>query len=356
MASAFPVPSAFLSLSPSIDTSAVTAAAYQAAQLRERLVGYVQQVERTLACDERQRALRYVHMMLAHFADVSLDNFDAFINGTVGREAGAASAAAWPLPRSLLCWSRPETRPLYFDWHQSPVYCLEDDADDEPAVPTISFNLLPAARLSLQKWEEQLKAQEDEQDRQLQPQPSPPEDVPVGALSAMFHCLSVDSSVSVAAPPNEEDAQAPSHAAWCDRHQLHLSPAPSASVPVCVCSRSIAVPACMVVNRSWERLLGWSQEEVRRQLLQHGSGFQSMLFRPDSWFAFQALIASAVAPDRPTCALHFSTFAIIRNKWSHETSCLIKKEILTKDGFTSSKLRFHVIPPAPETARPATAT
>ena len=97
----------------------------------------------------------------------------------------------------------------------------------------------------------------------------------------------------------------------------------------------MALPCVMEVNAAWERMFGWSQEEVRRSVLRWGMRTPSEWYRLDSWLAYHVLLNTQVQ-DPQYKGSDFRTFAIVKTKWGSELSCLVHKITAQKDGFTTS--------------------
>ena len=342
------------------------------------MLQHVQQLS-ALPAEQRRRALRAVHIGLAHMADhLDVGDFVTFLRGlrptrplppevaAVLPESASPSPApppssSAPLPAALSVWSHPTQRPMYLDFSSTPSTCAADDASaaGEAPVATVRVHLLPAARANLIRWETQFDAsvegrsdpsgstaaehggrQDDQADAST-----------IDSISSRFVCLSVEDTACSSGQANAVAAAAPlrSHASWCATQRPFASEGSAAATAAfheCSCKDSVALPCALVVNAAWERLFGWSQEEVRRGVLRRGMRALSDCYRLDSLYAYHALIDSNAQHAHPQAGVDgsdFSTFAVMRNKWGADVSCMVHKKTAVSDGFTSTIKRFIVL-------------
>ena len=203
-------------------------------------------------------------------------------------------------------WSRVETRPLYLDWTVSPTVCEADETAD--ALPTMRIRTGPRALRALQRWESRMEANGDVQ-QQSSSGVGDGEAVP--AVEDVFSCLGIsateESSDAGGVGCSKATPSVPLHAPWCpvkcgvdtsdqQQQKQHDASFPPPPVP-CICFSATALPTSWSVNAAWERLFGWSQAELRLQLMRRGSAIISDWYVPESWWALHSLLASH-APGR----------------------------------------------------------
>ena len=291
----------------------------------------------------RCRFIRAVHLLLLKISDaVTAPHFDLFING---RLPGAEeSEPATPLPACLQMWSSVETRPLYVDWTISPNVCAPDQGSD--AVPTIRIRTGPAAQQALERWEnmQRLTAQPAtaaEMQRHGAVQPLEIEEI--------FSCLGVADLAERnerAAPVRDTASMGPLHASWCpvlSGFPLHPSTSsasddssfPPAPLP-CACFAATSLPTSMIVNAAFERLLGYSQAEVRLQLLRRGGTIMMDWYVAESWWSLHALLASHALTDK-RFGYRIRAFVVVSTRWGTELPCMMEKKIVEEgDGYSQA--------------------
>lgn len=301
---------------------------------------------RPAADPARRYFIRGVHLFFVKWADaLSAAEFDLFVRGRLpGTDPTAAVA---PLPPCLRMWERVETRPLFLDWSPSPSVCDADTVADAP--PTLRITTGPAAQRAVHRWESRVAA--------TSPQQEPSEAQVQGAaaqpVEELFSCLGIADSPAHSAA-GAEDARprtSPLHAPWCPvRTGIAVGEAaapcsdpahPPAPLP-CVCFHATALPISMSVNAAWEALYGWSQAEVREQLLQRGSSIQTEWFEPESWWSLHCLLASHALIDKRN-GYRFRAFVLIRTRHNTELPCMVDKRIVDS-GDGSSQAVLNITP------------
>ena len=382
----------------SCHSSAVCLAAVQSNGTRDFLVAITTQLVRatTFTAEKRKKAVRAIQLGLAHMADhMNVEHFNAFFAGQRSVPSATGDTAQLytrmlsstlvsateplsplPLPASpalptiLRAWLHPTTRPVFLEWSSTPVVCTSAEVDPDADVATVRIRVLPDARANMLAWESQQETQATQaasrnahrtadgsataatagttttkfnQQAQSEAQGSD-----MSRINAAFACLSIDDPSASAASHSSDAycARAPrSHASWCSIQPLSLSPlGPSldSSTLLCTCKDSVPLPSAMVVNAAWERLFGYSQQEVQGELLRSGMRVESVWFRLDSWFAYHVLLGRHFQSERATS--DFQTFAIVKTKWGTELSCIVRKQMVCgDDGFNSSLLSFTPI-------------
>ena len=204
---------------------------------------------------------------------------------------------------------------------------------------TLRIRFLPSSTANIVRWEEQQ-------------QPLPPSvktanaaassvassSSSMSSLNHLLGCMTLKEEVDQPAlQSGAEAAGTRSHATWCAVQRPSVT-AESLSALNCTCSDSVPLPCQIVVNAAWERLFGWSQEEVRRKVLRCGLRAQSQWYRLDSWYSYHLLLGQSRKDARG--GTNFRTFAIIRRKSGQEISCVLHKKGVQKDGFTEGTLRY----------------
>ena len=82
---------------------------------------------------------------------------------------------------------------------------------------------------------------------------------------------------------------------------------------------SIDIPMSVRVSASFERLLGYSQSEVRQWFAREGETALFQLIRADSWSRFMELDFEARWDGRPECCL----YVMCLTKWNTSIPCLL---------------------------------
>lgn len=334
-----------------LDSIAARLSFGQTAILRQSIIDRVNRLCASRAVDDSARCqfIRAVHLLLVKIADsISATHFDLFING---RLPGAeSSGAATPLPSCLRVWSRVDTRPLYIDWTISPTECDADQTVDE--VPTVRIRTGPAAQRAVERWESMQRLSEQQQ----QPTAEGEEDGAVQPIEQIFSCLGVADSVGESEPSSRVRAASstPLHACWCpvfsgaplpsasrSAHPTTTSNpalgdtlAPPAPLP-CMCFAATALPTAMIVNAAWERLFGYSQAELRQQLMRRGCAVMMEWYVADSWWALHSLLASHALTDKRS-GYRMRAFVVVRTRWGVELPCMLEKRIVESDGFSQA--------------------
>ena len=324
-----------------LDSSAAKLSFGQSAILQQSIIARIDKICATRSPDDvvRLRFIRAVHLLLAKIADaLSPRHFDLIINSQLPG-ADAHSGPVAPLPACLRVWSRLETRPLFLDWSVSPTVCEADHGVD--AIPVIRIRTGPAAQRALEQWESR---QQQLDDQQQQPQPAL-HDRAAQPIEEIFSCLGVadrldrsDASITHSKPA----PSSPLHAHWCPVFSgVPPSSAPSAAVdptaPLpCACFSATALPTEMIVNAAWERLFGYSQAELRLQLMHRGCTVMMDWYAADSWWALHALLASHALTDR-RYGYRVRAFVVVRTRWGAELPCMLEKRIVEEgNGFTQA--------------------
>ena len=326
-----PLPAVTLSLP--YDSPAAKLALGQSAILRQSIIDRVNRLYATRAVDDegRRRFIRAVHLLLVKKADAtSATEFDLFINGRL--PGTHSNGPLQPLPACLRLWARVETRPLYLDWSISPTVCEADETAD--ALPTVRIRTGPTAQRALERWESVQRMSEERQ------QPTTAvSDEAVQPIEEIFSCLGVADPVEVSQASSVVQAPPPSgplHAPWCPVRsgtQLPFASAsfddavsPPAPLP-CVCFAAAALPTALSVNAAWERLFGYSQAEVRLQLMRRGSAIMTDWYVADSWWAMHSLLASHALTDK-RYGYRVRAFVVVRTRWGTELPCMLEKVIV----------------------------
>jgi hypothetical protein len=201
-----------------------------------------------------------------------------------------------------------------------------------PCVATLRIRFLPSAAVNIVQWEG-LQAQ------QLEPPTVSTDEAASTSLDHLLGCMTLDDAAPSAVPESRPESGAPrSHATWCAVHRPAAGVA-SPAVPSCTCKDSVPLPCQLVVNAAWERLFGWSQEEVRRKVMRYGLRAQSEWYRLDSWFAYHLLLGQSHKDAKG--GTNFRTFTIVRPRGAKELSCLLHKKGVHKDGFVEGTLRYY---------------
>ena len=296
-----------------------------------------------------------------------------------------------PVPTILHAWSHRSMRPFFLEWSSTPMTCVTTDEGSDANVATVRILFLPQSKLNVLRWESEQTnhpmlstdagpettdgASADSSFAKTDGTNSAPIAAPtithvgkqidshidraISAIDAQMACLTMNdtsaSATTVLSTPPSSSTSDPStaavvcfhdsHASWCGMQQLLPSSfdMPSSTLlPVCTCRDSVALPSTMLVNAAWERLFGYSQAEVRCELLRCGLRAASVWHRLDSWFAYHVLLSRHM--QSASAGSDFRTFSIVRTKWGTELSCLVQKQIVCgDDGFTSSTIRFTPI-------------
>ena len=337
----------FLTQCRSLTSPAARLAFGQSAILRHSIVARVNRLCATRPADDRARRLfiRAVHLFLSKWSDaISPTEFDMFV---VGRLPGTdPNATVAPLPSCLRMWQHVETRPLFLDWTPSPSVCEADATSD--AFPTVRISAGPAAQRALERWENRLQATSEQQ----QPVTGQVQDGNEQPVEEVFSCLGISDTPVHAADDaqNKQPSSMPLHAPWCPVRAGLTTPNPPADSTVdhsyppaplpCVCFAATALPTSLTVNAAWERMYGYSQAEVRQQLMRRGSSVQMEWFAAESWWSLHCLIASHALIDKKN-GYRFRAFVVIRTRWGAELPSMVEKRIVELgDGATHSIMTF----------------
>ena len=356
--------------------------------MRDFLVGIVEQVmqAKSLNAVQRKKAVRAIQLGLAHMADhLNVQHFNAFLEASTTATSDTSitlSSTApsvplpippsdsvssaptsthephppltpLPLPAILQPWSHPTKRPVFMEWSSTPFFCVTaEEAPLDADVATVRIRFLPAAKQNLLRWESQQQQQQQQQQQREEEGRSEADSSDISHINAKLGCLSMEDSptpASNAAPSSVADSHScrqRSHASWCSLQGSLLSLASDQSADdstaVCSCGDSVALPCVMAVNAAWERLFGWSQSEVRSELLRCGMRAESVWYRLDSWLAYHVLLGRHFQSNN--AGSNFRTFSIVRTKWGTELSCIVHKQLVCgDDGFTASTVTFTPI-------------
>ena len=335
-----------------LDSVAARLSMGQSALLRQSIIDRVNRLCATRPADDpaRCRFIRAVHLLLVKIADsITAAHFGLFINGQLpGPES--RSGLATPLPPCLAMWSRPATRPLYIDWTVSPTVCDADQTTDE--APTVRIRTGLAARRAMESWERRQQiAEQQQQSTAVQLQ-----DAAVQPIEEIFSCLGVADTVESNEPSSHANTATsrPLHACWCP--VFSGVPLSSASSPVdadslalpaplpCVCFAATALPTAMIVNAAWERLFGYSQSELRLQLMRRGCAVMMQWYVADSWWSLHALLASHALTDKRH-GYRVRAFVVVRTRWGTELPCMLDKSIVEEaDGHSQAVTTITPLP------------
>lgn len=138
------------------------------------------------------------------------------------------------------------------------------------------------------------------------------------------------------------------HAHWCPVFSGHPVSSstdsstadtfhPPAPLP-CVCFSSTALPSALISNAAFERLLGYSQLELRQQAMRRGSAIMQEWYSADSWWALFSLLASHALTDKRH-GYRVRAFVLVRTRWGAELPCMLEKVITEGvDGYSQSQL------------------
>ena len=338
---------------PPVLSSAAALAIGQATIMLTDLIDRADELCRTLPADDARRHpfMRAAHVLLAHMTDsMAMEQFLWLVRRSGWLEAPRRSSP-------LAVWGSSETWPLSLDWHSSPLLCsyrpVLADADVLEAA-AVRVYCLPAASAALQMWEKRLTSTSDAHQRGRPRE----EAMETKALAGLFNCLLLsdggdpvpDEEMKETESTEQVDAVARHHhASWCDVSIARRSSPPtaatrpppsSAAAVLCTCERSIPLACCLQVNAAWERLFGWSQAEVRRQLIVRGAASMADWYTIDSWHAMHSLLAShAFTPAGQSD--EFKAFSVMRHKDGHEMPCRMQKTVHSDElGLVSSFQSF----------------
>lgn len=90
----------------------------------------------------------------------------------------------------------------------------------------------------------------------------------------------------------------------------------------------------MIANAAFERLLGYSQKELRLQLLRRNGTIMQDWYVPESWWALHALLASHALTDK-RYGYRVRAFVVVRTRWGAELPCMMEKTIVDEtDGYS----------------------